>query len=630
MPHSISDKPVPIEHDRLGFKAMAESLVPRIADLLLRGESTVIGIEGRWGSGKTTLLNAVCGHADIKDNTAIKTIHIAPWLGGDTESPGVVLLNEMRRHFEGLEGDAAQNLKADYWRNTFLGYAAKTAKHGGGIAGAIVGAMTTGTAGTGLRVGQKVGDGLAAGFGASQNDKSSADMKKDVADVIRESGLRFLVVLDDLDRLEPSELAEVIRLVKSVGDLPNTVYLLCYDRAVVAKALETALRVNDGFEYLEKIIQLTVAIPEPEIFVLRRMLLDDLKDLYQKATGSELNKDDAEQLSSVIGKAGGALHTPRAVKKVLNAVAFIFPQIRNNVYFPDFCWVQIIRIVEPKLHNLVERYLSLYSRVATGNANLTGTEKKHFGEEFAPFLKEFDDFNSAVTLMLDLLPGLSDSNGSTDPAQQVFQQVHSLEQHAAYRKRRVASVSHWRYYFAFAPAQDIWSEDEFSAISDAAAKGKDDVVKQFREFKLREREYGQDSFESFVTTYIARLEIGDDGIIRNSFLALADLMDEWTSPRPVFDPGLEGAVLFAVAEKLVDLNKKAPGSGAALATDMMREGAAIGWLYGRLFGHFANAHGLNGEKQLDIDEVALDKKATLEAKDIMTARIRQADQDGAL
>lgn len=64
---------------------------------------------------------------------------------------------------------------------------------------------------------------------------------------------RILVIIDDLDRLTPKESLTMVSLVKSLGDLPNVIYLLAYDH----QNLVNKLGHNDGIdgdEFLEKII----------------------------------------------------------------------------------------------------------------------------------------------------------------------------------------------------------------------------------------------------------------------------------------------------------------------------------------------------------------------------------------
>lgn len=66
-------------------------------------------------------------------------------------------------------------------------------------------------------------------------------MRTEIAKKIDELDLSFIVLLDDLDRLEPAQAVEVIRLVKSVGDFPRFRYLLCYDKAILSCAISLGL-----------------------------------------------------------------------------------------------------------------------------------------------------------------------------------------------------------------------------------------------------------------------------------------------------------------------------------------------------------------------------------------------------
>ena len=60
----------------------------------------------------------------------------------------------------------------------------------------------------------------------------------------------IVVFVDYLDRLEPSEAAEVLRLVKVVVDFPNVAYILAYDPEVLAlRTLYFAHRSDESFQY---------------------------------------------------------------------------------------------------------------------------------------------------------------------------------------------------------------------------------------------------------------------------------------------------------------------------------------------------------------------------------------------
>src|ERR1039458_5897532 len=71
---------------------------------------------------------------------------------------------------------------------------------------------------------------------------------------------RLVVILDDVDRLRPPEILDIVRLVRLVGDFPNTLYLLAFDRSRVEECLGEG-DLDRGRAYLEKIVQVTHDVP---------------------------------------------------------------------------------------------------------------------------------------------------------------------------------------------------------------------------------------------------------------------------------------------------------------------------------------------------------------------------------
>lgn len=104
-----------------------------------------------------------------------------------------------------------------------------------------------------------------------------------IAKKMAENGLHFVCVIDDLDRLEDQEIRDVAMLVKSVGNIKNASYLIAYDPQRVARALGGATNIEEGLQYLEKIVQLQLRIPAIESSRLRRLV-------YEVA-GIEIGKD---------------------------------------------------------------------------------------------------------------------------------------------------------------------------------------------------------------------------------------------------------------------------------------------------------------------------------------------------
>jgi predicted KAP-like P-loop ATPase len=78
---------------------------------------------------------------------------------------------------------------------------------------------------------------------------------------------RLLIIVDDLDRLQPDELRQTLTLVKTFGNPPNVTHLLAYDRDIVNSALEGPRSQESSTErlptFLEKIVQAEFDLPYP-------------------------------------------------------------------------------------------------------------------------------------------------------------------------------------------------------------------------------------------------------------------------------------------------------------------------------------------------------------------------------
>lgn len=98
--------------------------------------------------------------------------------------------------------------------------------------------------------------------GLIQQEEGVEKLHAELSKALAEQSRRFLVVIDDIDRLSPDEALLIFRLVKSVGRLPNVMYLLVYDRQLAEKIVSERFP-SEGPHYLEKIVQAAFELPEP-------------------------------------------------------------------------------------------------------------------------------------------------------------------------------------------------------------------------------------------------------------------------------------------------------------------------------------------------------------------------------
>lgn len=347
--------------DQFGFSGIAKKLAPSIVEAS-KGDGMVIGLEGKLGSGKTSLLNFLQDELCTQKESNVYTISIAPWLNGDSSPLVLSLLQPMSKVLEKIEIEkqSACQPKWKFWNSnkkqvTRLSLLIK--KYGPQtVRKAAVVANFGGNFFPGI---QALGSVLDKGVDIAEQfiseNETPTEIKHQISQKLQklqELDVGFVVMLDDLDRLEPEQAVEVVRLVRSVADFPKVAYLMCYDREVLAHALETGLNVSDGDLFLQKVVQLTFSIPLPEPFDLRTQFLLEAKSIYFETNDIEINASELEDLQKAVDREGMWLTTPREVKIALNSIRFVYPQVKSDMYFPDFCRLQLIKTTRHGLYKL--------------------------------------------------------------------------------------------------------------------------------------------------------------------------------------------------------------------------------------------------------------------------------------
>lgn len=243
-----SDQPINnISEDKLGRGSYISGLVKAISDWSWN-ESIVIGLQGKWGIGKTSIINILLNEIENE----VTVVKFSPWSWSNSEwinrrffkvlfTSGGFSESKIRQAFEYVELLSGLNTKA----------------------------------GMVFRLAKKV-------FGKwLKCDESLEDLKAKVRKNIEDSEKKFLVVIDDLDRLTPEEVLEVFKLVKCNADFSNIIYLMVYQRDVILKHLNTVCFNENAEEYLKKIVQIPLDIPSIDQQRMQEILEDSLSNLTQ-------------------------------------------------------------------------------------------------------------------------------------------------------------------------------------------------------------------------------------------------------------------------------------------------------------------------------------------------------------
>jgi len=419
-----------------------------------------------------------------------------------------------------------------------------------------------------------------------------AELKDKLVKSLRDLGHRFVITIDDVDRLEPAEVIEILRLVRSVVDLPNVIYLLCYDSDTLAHSIERAAGEKSGRSYLEKIVQLTVMVPRPEPFQLRQWFSDELRLI-----ASAKDEDELSRLKLVIDYEGSRqLRTPRSVVRALDAVRFFWPPLREaKADLADFVWLQLIKDGNRALYRWIEEYCGTAAALSLGTARVEDAEK---ARELATLLATVHDGHfEELTYrhnFAEQLPGVELDHSQDGKKFKRFERVSDRDRDEAIRKRRLASPDHYRLYFALAGPSHALTQDNFTSVWKAAEAGANEAGMALLHL-YDEHAAGSLTKADLLLERIksGAYEVLAPGQCENLLVALSQVMDE-ASRRHPFD---RFSSLWDRAERLIPLllSRLEPVARLTVVTAMFSEGAAIGWLTS-LFRHETGAHGRYGDR----------------------------------
>ncbi|SLN34250.1 KAP family P-loop domain protein [Roseovarius albus] len=432
----IDDEPlVNAKQDKLGFRAIADNLASAfLQNDLSRG--FVVGVEGAWGSGKSSLVNMALDELE-KRQGGPKVIRFAPWLVGSRNE----LLAQLFADLEPVVLETLPEREKDDTKKILERYAQASSSIAAlADLAELAGAPYAGFVAKFLR---KSGD-----KAAELSETSLGELNEKLRGKLELLNRPIVIFVDDLDRLEPSEVAEVLRLVKAVADFPNVAYILAYDLDVIAASVQTALQIPNGKSYLEKVVQASFKVPNAMSFDLRNWLKAEMSKLLN---GAKMEAGVESRLEGVYHQwCNEFLETPRDVVRVVNSLKLNFVPVRDKVDPGDMVFLHLVRSKNHNLFNWIERYVSTLSGIGDWGYVAPGADRR-FGRELLEVIDKSGE--EEIRFIFDLqshLPGLNRISLTQERNEfKVFSLSSADELKAFMREQRLASPSHFSYYFSF-------------------------------------------------------------------------------------------------------------------------------------------------------------------------------------
>ncbi len=321
----------PIEtaaNDLYGISPFAEAIARSILGVQ-KPVGTTIAIHGPWGVGKSSAVNLIrTALATTADANLTVTDFRCWWYRGED-----ALALAFLQHIHSLIHDKF----SDDIKKIIPGIARRLLQ-GAPVVGHAVALLS------GVPVGSSVT--AASNFAEKffSDDESIEKMFSKLATALENQDRRFLVIIDDIDRLSPDEALAIFRLVKSVGRLPNVLYLLVFDRQLAEKIVQERYP-SEGPQYLDKIIQAGFDVPQPAQTDLNEAAVATINIICGNAS-----EDQKHRASNIfIDVVAPYMTTPRHVIRYGNAISVTWPAIAGEVNVGDFIALEALRLYEPGL-----------------------------------------------------------------------------------------------------------------------------------------------------------------------------------------------------------------------------------------------------------------------------------------
>ncbi len=334
-----------IKDDRLGRK----SFVKHLAEAIRRyngGKSLTIGLHGPWGSGKSTLLNFVA--QELKsDNIVVGRFN--PWNFSDNDR----LLSSYFRFFAGLlrhKENGKQLRTAASWIDGL----AELAEPAGNIADLLSLPISLIPGGGAAIEGGKAVAKMLKARAAKLSDVEH--LKAEISKVLRDSNKRFVIIIDDLDRLPQHEIRQVFQLLKASADFDNVVYLVAFERGIVSKALDKFAE-GEGERYLEKVINIPFNLPQMTTRQIRRLVIEDLNEYTERQREYDWNN---QRLQAIIEALTPYFTTLRLIDMLTNLLIIMEEMVKHDVDFTDHFGLTMLQVLEPRVHEFIGKNQRLF------------------------------------------------------------------------------------------------------------------------------------------------------------------------------------------------------------------------------------------------------------------------------
>lgn len=296
-----------------------------------------IGIQGDWGTGKTSIMRMIDAELKQSSQTKVRTLWFNTWQFSQFDMGNDLALSLISTLFSAIVGvNAKKNTPKEMFH--IIGNLAKK------LSVAAIGSKF------GTEVAEVVNSAVSGEEKEIDLPEAIARLKEDFSSIVDASlasaGMdRYVIFVDDLDRLQPGKAIELLEVLKLFLDIKNCVFVLAIDYQVVLRGVAMkygeSIGEDKGKSFFDKIIQVPFKMPISH-YDITKFIQQCFADIGISVEGEDLGSYESMILSSVG-------YNPRGMKRLFNAfllLTHITPEelmkdsSNKNILFAFLCLQQ--------------------------------------------------------------------------------------------------------------------------------------------------------------------------------------------------------------------------------------------------------------------------------------------------
>lgn len=337
----FDDSPINTTVDDILNRTQKAMQVSRLIKGHKSKSSLAVGIVGEWGNGKTSFMNFV--EKSFTDDDSYVIIHFNSWLNISISSIINDFFNTVEKKIGTYSIDVSKEIK----------------KYGNNVL-SVNKNSTTETLLNALNI---------------IPDRSLSEDFENLNDLLNKLDKKVIVFFDDLDRLQPNEVFEVLKLIRNTASFDVFNYVVGYDKAYLNEALEKN-NIPFSNKYYEKIFLKEFPLPP----ITQEQVNNYIKDQVLLIVPEK--KDELEEIFNFLNafiiynseNIFKSISNIRNAKRFLNEFKVSIEKVKDEIYLQDFIMIKLLKFSYYDAYRLLfskDVYIDVNNEEYSGNNSYT-------------------------------------------------------------------------------------------------------------------------------------------------------------------------------------------------------------------------------------------------------------------